>query len=226
MTVGVSFVPGSGGHLVGSIIANMLFPLSPIQILDDGSVNRVWRNMKSGAIADTGIVNPVDSFSNELTMLNSVETNPLDDIQLMHVRNLCRCVELWEKFVYVSFTSDDIPLITRRLTTKMNLDAHYDAHKGDSWPLHSEVAGNLPDWIVQEMRQNIGNMLHKWYWVMPVSLNLFEIKFSDLTTGSYLDDLAEFLGVRSYNGSYIRAKLAEYYQKQPDAHKYVHGNTE
>lgn len=185
MTVGIAYAMGTGGHLVGAIVLNML-TRSPIRIMPDGSVHSYIRP---------------HLFQHNLAKVG-------EDLVLIHSRDLKSVAELYEHTIYISFEESDVDLIARRFVSKRSLADEFDIYKGHDWPSFADVKDNVPQWILDEIVAISARTLREWVWTKP-NRQVFEIRFDQLSSGEYLEPLAAYLGV-NVDLDYIRAALNEY----------------
>lgn len=190
MTVGIAYAMGTGGHLVGAIVLNML-TRSPIRIMTDGSVHSY---------------NRPHLFEHNLEKIG-------DDVVLIHSRDLRTCSELYEHTIFVSFTNDDAETIAKRFVAKRPIAEEYDIYKGADWPNYEDVRGNVPDWIISEIVSIAADTLRNWQWTIPTK-PVFEIPFKQLSSGEYLEPLASYLGLK-IDLPYVQSVLKEYEALQP-----------
>lgn len=185
MTVGLTYAMGTGGHLVGAIVLNML-ARSPIRIMPDGSVHSYIRP---------------HLFQHNLSKVG-------DDLVLIHSRDLEAIAELYEHTIFISFEKSDADLIARRFVSKRSLADEFNIYKGADWPEYSEVKDNVPQWILDEIVSISTKTLHEWVWTVPRK-PVFEVQFKQLETGEYLKPLAAFLEATP-DFAYLHSVLEEY----------------
>ena len=203
----ICFPAGGGGHLVGAMCSFLLYG-NKFQVKDNGSVH------------DFQCVRYLDGVTLDYTAESVVQEYadisrlPDFDIALAHFRNLAQLQSLGKKIVYIDFNEDDAEIISSRLVVKMSTllnQKTYDLLKGTDWPEYNELSdGTLDD--LKELRTDF---IKNWFYSIPVRKNnIFKISFSELESGTWVNELSKFLGVVDYDERFVSEILDEYRRKQ------------
>lgn len=221
--VTVSYLTGTGGHFLGNIIHNMLYG-TPVHIYDDGSCHGTYYHNFYYEILLEKDASSWSAFEQRMQA-------PSSPVFMMHCMNLDLLSRYSTKVIYISFAKSELPVIAKRFVTKTIDKLTKDMYSniaGVDWPDYATFIRDKPDHIMEEVTNFRTHKFDQWEWIYPAdSSMLFDVPFSELETGSYLNMLAEFLNVSSFDLTYLMRKTEEYSSKQSvPLDKYEYGNTE
>jgi len=212
----VTFNLGSGGHFIGAVISQLLGrPGSEIKISSKGDVHQFCN---FGHYLNKNLID-LDPESVAWQEFEQEFINkPSRDLFLMHCMNL-QLISRWSrKIVFISFDEDDCTTMCRRFILKMDDVVEqrnmYTNIAGASWPTYNEFISMpvKPTWVVDEIQRFEHAKISAWKWIMPADTScLFEIPFKQVTTGEWLDNLADFVGATNWDRDKLQLKIAEYH---------------